>query len=784
MLSRSHFLIICGVFVAFAAGAWTRFAPQRLGGLASGGSSVTVDYQRDVEPILIEYCYDCHGDGMDKGEVALDAFENDQQLRDALELWQGVHHSVEALLMPPSNKPQPNDDDRAMITAWIESDVFNLDPARPDPGRVTIRRLNREEYRNSIRDLIGDVEFDPSAELPADDTGYGFDTIGDVLSMSPGLLEKYVMAADRVLSAAIRTEPPKPERIVVDSSEFRGMKHAGNGTGSLASQGTVGARVNLPRDGEYEVSITVGADHAGNELPKMHVKIPGAKDRVFEVKAQRQAPESHPQLLKSKKGERWIEMSFINDFYDPKNKNPQRRDRNLMIYRVEVSGPLNEPPPPPTKMHQEIFAAAPDDLPELQKARHIVQAFANRAWRRPATGQELDRLLKFVELAQTDGDSFEGGVKLALNAVLVSPNFLFRGEAQPDPDNPDRIQLIDEFSLATRLSYFLWSSTPDGELLNLAERGELRANLDSQIDRMLADSKSAALTRNFAGQWLQLRNLDLVTPDPKTYRGWNDDLRRSMREETERFFSEILTENRSIVDFLDADFTYLNETLAKHYGFGGVKGKEFRRVSLTEEQRQRRGGVLTHASVLTITSNPTRTSPVNRGAWVLENLLGTPPPPAIDDVPDLEETKKKAGKNLSMRQQLEIHREKPLCASCHSRMDPIGFALENYDGIGAWRDQDAGLPIDASGSLYTGEQFSGGAELRSILTEHKSKAFTRALAEAMLTYSLGRGVEYYDKPALNEITTQVGDDGYRFHALIHAIIDSIPFQYRRGEGMR
>lgn len=778
-MTRLKVIILSLILALFAAGAWTRFAPSKLGGIAK--STPQFNFENDIEPILIKYCYDCHGDGMDKGEVALDAFENRQQLLDAFELWQGVHHNIEGQLMPPGDKPQPSDEERAKLTAWIESDVFKLDPDNPDPGRVTIRRLNREEYRNSIRDLVGDVGFDPAAELPADDSGYGFDNIGDVLSLSPGLLEKYVIAADRVLSAAIRTEPPKPEQIRIDSSEFRGFKHASNGTGAMASQGTVGARIKLPRSGEYVVRILVGAEHAGDELPKMHVKIPGAKDRIFEIKAERSQPQYCEQNLKLKGGEGWIEMSFINDFYDPKNKNPQRRDRNLHIYRVEVTGPLNEPPPPPSPMHKAIFAVAPDGLPEREKARHIVQAFARKAWRRPVQPEELERLMEIVKSVMDDGGNHETGVKIALNAVLVSPNFLFRGEFQPDPDNPDQIRLVDEHSLATRLSYFLWSSTPDEQLLRLADRGELRENLDAQIDRMLADPKAEALTRNFAGQWLQLRNLELVTPDPKTYKAWNDELRRSMRTETERFFAAIVAENRSVLELLDADFTFLNDQLARHYGIDGVNGREFRRVSLTGPQRERRGGVLTQASILTITSNPTRTSPVNRGAWVLENILGTPPPPPIENVPDLEETRKKAGKNLSMREQLEIHREKPVCASCHARMDPIGFGFENYDGIGAWRDEDAGHPIDSSGELYTGEKFSGGSELRKILVEHKRQAFARALAEAMLTYALGRGVEYYDKPALTEITQKVERGDFRFHALIHAIVDSVPFQYRRGD---
>lgn len=775
-----RFIISGLVLAVFGAGAMYRYDVD-LPSLTSSES--TYSFFDDVEPILIDHCYECHGEGASKGGIELDAFASEEELVAALEMWEGVHHNIDAFLMPPSEKPPMEDSEREILATWIEQEVFKLDPKNPDPGRVTIRRLNREEYRNSIRDLLGNPNVDPSEDLPPDDTGYGFDNVGDVLSMSPGLFEKYAIAADRVLSSVIQTRPPEPGKVVVSpEDDFRGVRHASNGTGVLASAGAVGAKLQVPRDGEYKLRILAGADHAGNELPKMLVKFQGAKEREFQVKANREQPQYCEMSVKAQRGDRWLEMAFTNDFYDPNNKDPQRRDRNLHIFRAELIGPLNVKPPPPSPTQKALFNVAGPG-PEKDQARRIISKFARKAWRKPVSQEEVERLLQFVELAKSEGDTFEMGIKLALQATLVSPNFLFRAESQARPDDPGKIHKIDEHALASRLSYFLWSSTPDDRLLNLADAGQLRDNLDSEIDRMIADPKIRALTQNFAGQWLQLRNLDIVMPDPKTYRTWNHDLRDSMREETERFFSTILVENRSVLEFLDADFTFLNERLARHYGIGGVRGNNFRMVSLKDEDQSRRGGVLGHASVLTITSNPTRTSPVSRGNWVLENLLGTPPPPPLEGIPDLEETRKRAGKKLTMRQQLEMHREDPVCASCHARMDPIGFALENYDGIGRWRDQEEGQDIDPAGQLYTGEEFQGASDLKLLLAEEKGEAFAQNLAEKLLTYALGRGVEYYDQPALNEIHDHVSEQDFRFQSFLHAIANSVPFQYRRGESI-
>jgi hypothetical protein len=627
----------------------------------------------NVKPLLEEYCYDCHGGGAKKGGFALDIYPDEAALVKDRKTWDHVLNNVRNRVMPPEKKPQPTDAQRDLIAAWIESEVFKIDCNHPDPGRVTIRRLNRAEYNNTIRDLVG-VNFQAAADLPADDSGYGFDNIGDVLSLPPVLLEKYLAAAEKILNAAI-------------------------------------------------VSNDSAGSQAGKSVPTL----------------QKPAGEGEP--------------------------------------KAEMKSPANADPSALPESHKRIFVRQPTPETKKEVAREIIANFGKRAYRRPVTTGELERLVKLFEMGDRDGENFEKSVKLALEAVLVSPHFLFRGELQPDPDNSQSVHPISEFSLASRLSYFLWSSMPDDELLAQAERETLRKNLEAQVRRMLKDPKARALVDNFAGQWLQIRDLQLVRPDWEEFPEFDKPLRVAMQKETELFFEHILREDRSVLDFLDGDYTFVNERLARHYGFPNVKGDEFQRVSLKGTPR---GGVFTQASILTITSNPTRTSPVKRGKWVLENLLGTPPPPPPPEVPELSE-KKDAVLSGSLRQRMEQHREKPMCASCHARMDPIGFGLENFNAIGEWRGQDGKFPIDPSGQLVSGESFKGPAELRSVLLAKKKEEFVRCLAEKVLTYALGRGLEYYDKCAVNSIAKGLAENHYTFSALVLEVVKSVPFQMRRGE---
>ena len=602
-------------------------------------------YASDVKPLLVKYCYDCHGNGKRKGELRLDRFPDQAALLADRKTWSAVLDNVLGHVMPPRDEDQPGAVERETIKRWIEAEVLQCDGGRIDPGRVTIRRLNRTEYNHTIRDLVG-VDFQPADDFPADDTGYGFDNIGDVLSLPPLLLEKYLTAAEAILDQAIVTEPV-----------------------------------------------------AGQSLPESH-------RRIFFVQ-------------------------------------PAGTDRD-------------------------------------EVARRILERFVTRAYRRPATRQEVERLWQLGRRAGREGESFEGSIKIALEAVLVSPHFLFRGEFMPRPDNPDSIRPVDDFALASRLSYFLWSTMPDDELFKLAEKGRLRRSLPAQVNRMLQDPKSRALVVHFASQWLQLPKLTDLEPDAKRFPDFDGALRTAMLRETELFLEGILREDRSVLELLDSDYTYANARLARHYGMEAsperpFNGEEFQKVSL---RRTPRGGLLTQASILTLTSNPTRTSPVKRGKWVLENILGSPPPPPPPDVPELGEVKLQG----SLRQRVEQHRDNPLCASCHARMDPIGFGFENFDAIGAWREMDDGFPVEPGGELLSGETFKTPAELRTVLMEHKREEFLRCLAGKMLTYALGRGLEYQDRCAVDEIVAKLQRDQHRFSALVLAVAESVPFQYRRGDG--
>jgi hypothetical protein len=428
--------------------------------------------------------------------------------------------------------------------------------------------------------------------------------------------------------------------------------------------------------------------------------------------------------------------------------------------------------------HRHIFTCIPREGTTSECSRTIIADFTRRAYRRPVTRQELDRLAALAESARKQGDGFVRSVKIALQAVLVSPHFLFRGEFQPDPDNPKARRPLDDFALAARLSYFLWSTMPDDRLFALAEKKRLRKDLATEVRRMLEDPRSRQFVQNFGGQWLQTRNLELMLPDAQVFASFDSELRSAMRMETDMYFASLIAEDRSVLDLLAGDYTFVNERLARHYGMAGVQGPEFRKVSLKGTGRS---GVLTHASVLTITSNPTRTSPVKRGKWVLENLLAQAPPPPPPTVPPLDETTQAAA-GASLRQRMEQHRADPMCSSCHSVMDPIGFSLEHFDGIGAWREKDGTFPVDASGLLPSGEKFAGAEGLTRLILEKRRNQFVRCLAEKALIYALGRGLEYYDRCALDRITERVSRNHYRFSSLIMAVVESVPFQMRRGEG--
>ena len=1052
-------------FLPIAGLLWLALAPVASGaffGSPAAKDPAKLSYATDVLPLLKKYCYDCHADGAKKGGVEFDTYKSHADLLANRKLWEQTLVNIRSREMPPANKKnQPTLAEREVIQAWIDFEVFKSDCKNPDPGRVTLRRLNRAEYNNTIRDLVG-VNFRPADDFPEDDAGYGFDNIGDVLSMAPVLLEKYLTAADKILAQAI-VIPPAPnvrssrldtkaiegpvetyvgatgtmrmftkgvatmrfstvktgehrlrihaaERISgqesarmevrvdgklvqtisvngtlesptvvefavhlsagshslsfgllnpLDGPAGTGTKYSrglaielielfdpsegtefarptaqriaarhlkgGNGTTSPDAPrrvtGTKGltAKFSVARAGEHRLRLSTQTRHVAPEQTRMEIRVDGKPVTIIEVRGDPDLSHVAELPVQLSAGQHELSMALVNPYTTPKDARGRSQTRAFAVDWVEVVEPtpnavvrllpdlllvgynakqlgdgwvslnsveeddvafdfsaprageyalrtlawakptgsnamtltfmrdteilrqvkveadetapahyeakfrltagkhhlrvvvlrnkaglsaeeaakwktgkdqngtvnvhhleIEGPPEAAAEMlpesHRRIFSkrATKDTAPQV--AREVIGGFARRAYRRPVTPAEVERLMKLYELGQKNGETFEGSVQQALKAVLVSPHFLFRGELQPEPDNPKAVHPVNEYSLASRLSYFLWSSMPDEELFSLAERGQLRKNLEAQVRRMLKDPKSKALVENFAGQWLQLRNLALVQPDKKLFPTFDAKLRTAMQRETELLFEHVMREDRSVFEFLTADYTFVNERLAKHYGLAGVTGEEFQRVSLKGTPR---AGVLTHASILTLTSNPTRTSPVKRGKWVLENLLATPPPPPAPNVPELDDQKQLAG---TLRQRMEQHRANPTCASCHTKMDAIGFGLENYDGVGAFRTLDAGAAVDPSGELSATDKFKGPVELANLLARQKKEDFIRCMVEKMLTYSLGRGLEYYDRCAVKEIADGLAKRRNTFSGLVLEVVNSVPFQKRRGEG--
>ncbi len=691
--------------------------------------------------------------------------------------------------MPPDDRPQPSREEVGRLTQWIKSALKADDCGRTfDPGRVTIRRLNRAEYNNTIRDLVG-IDFHPADDFPSDDVGYGFDNIGDVLSMPPILMEKYLAAAELISEEAIVAASSAKGMVKTWNSETLGPSAGGSprGDGSLVltSESEIVVNYQFPRNANYVIRVRACGDQAGSDPARMSVRIGGKELKRFDVTAPSGKFQDFQFRQNLRGGPRRLSVAFLNDYYEPNAPDPKQRDRNLIVESIEVEGPLYSTGDPLPESHRRIIFTNPKAGSDVPRAAHaILERFAGRAFRRPVTEGELVKLMKLVDLAIQKGDPFERGVQLAIQAVLISPQFLFRVElglrgssTRVKTGDVMPAQLIGNFELASRLSYFLWSSMPDDELWRAALDGSLRSadTLEKQVRRMLRDPKAQALVDNFAGQWLQLRNLRSLNPDRGRFPTFDDKLREAMIHETELFFGAVMRGDSSILDFIDSDFTYVNERLALHYGIPGVKGEQFRRVKLKGRER---GGLVTQASILTVTSNPTRTSPVKRGKWVLEQLLGTPPPPPPPNVPVLTDDAKTLTA-ATLRLRMEQHRAKASCAVCHNKLDPLGFGLENFDAVGAWREQDSGLAVDSSGTLPSGESFRGPKELKTILKAH-TPDFARCLTEKLLTYSLGRGLEEYDRCAVEQIVKSLESNRYRFSALVLGIVKSDPFQKRRG----
>lgn len=822
-----------GCFVAVLGIAACRAAAQ-----ASADPSARAQaFHKTVGPILSNYCSDCHFDGSHKGNVALDQFKSDNQLLGDHDLWWLVLKNVRAGLMPPHKHDQPSAEEKQRLVDWIKYDAFGIDPSNVDPGRVTIRRLNRVEYRNTIRDLMG-VDYNTTEEFPPDDTGYGFDTVGDVLSISPLLLEKYMQAAQTIVKEAVPTVGKVPPERLVAGKRFHSK--AGDATAerlSFYKPAALTAQFRADRAGEYqfiiEVSVlgefdfdpgrcdlTLNADD--HKLLSQEFKWYDHKTLEYQAKATLDA------------GEHTLALDLKPVTPDAQRKN----SLYLKLDSVRVQGPMDPKFWKLTPNYSRFFpreeppASAAD---RLEYAKQVLRAFAGKAFRRPDFGElgravderTVDRLAKLAESVYSrPGRRFEEGVRQAMVAVLSSPRFLFRVEQPVADSSGERFPLIDEYSLASRLSYFLWSTMPDEQLMDLARRGELRKNLNAQLTRMLADPRSEQMVKNFVGQWLQVRDVQAINIDsrvvlaqdsgqgqelereiaefrkqlaerqknpnaprtrirrPRLFNAptieLDGQLRGSIQREVYAYFSHVVHEDCSVLELLDSHYTFLNERLAKYYGIKGVSGDRMRLVELPDDNP--RGGLLTMASTLMVTSNPTRTSPVKRGQFILDNVLGMPAPPPPANIPPLEASEaafKDKAHPPSFREVLEVHRSKPLCSSCHSRMDPLGLSLENFDALGLWRQTERGQPIDASGKLITGESFHDVRDLKRILKDDHKLDFYRCLTEKLLTYALGRGLGYDDVETVDQIVDRLDHADGRFSALLEGVIESAPFQRER-----
>lgn len=738
-------------------------------------------FHRQIAPLMQKYCNECHAGPEAKAEIDLARFRFAREALADPDTWELVYDMVDARRMPPARSPQPSDEEARMILEWIERYVFGVECGTVDPGRVTVRRLNRVEYTNTVRDLLG-IEIDFNDRLPADDVGEGFDNLADVLTITPLLFEKYLSCAEIALDRVLRVPSAPPSR-TVPSRDLKGGSPTSRGR-ILTSTGTIEAVLRVRQAGFYDVVVELTADQAGPEPARARLEIDDAIARDVTVRSEGDETELHRVRVRLSPGELRVKVTFLNDYYKPDAPNPEDRDRNLYVVQVRLIGPLVRLPEdelPPAHRALLVCQHKEDGEPHsLECARVILRRFATRAFRRPITHEEMERLLGLADRVLADGQSFEAALQVAMEAVMISPHFLYRVEIDPPTsDSEESVRPLNGFELATRLSYFLWSTMPDDELFELARTGRLTepAVLEQQVERMLRDPRSTQLVYNFGEQWLQLRNLYSFTPNADQFPEFDEELRQSMLQETRLFFETIMRENRSVLEFLDADYTWVNEPLARLYGIEGVSGPEFRRVRLNDP---RRGGVITQASVLAVTSNPTRTSPVKRGKWILETILGSPPPPPPPGAPPLGE-EVVTGKTLKER--LQKHRENPSCAVCHEEMDTLGFVLENFDPIGKWRTEDNGLPIDASGVLPGGVSVNGPTDLKRVLLDKKDQ-FVETLAKKLLVYAIGRPLRPADQCAVDEIVQYVRDHDYRFVSLIKAVVLSEPFRYRTVEAVR
>ncbi len=834
--------------------------------VATAATSELEVFKKDIQPILEEYCYDCHGNGFKKGGVQLDGFANDAALHDH-KLWLRALKNVRSGIMPPADEPGLPPEQAQKVAEWIKRGAFSLDPAKTDPGRVTVRRLNRVEYRNTIHELLG-VDYDTQKEFPADDTGYGFDNIGDVLTISPMLLEKYLDAAQEIVSSTVPVRPKALAENVITGTDFvtavgplPPVTLAPPAPPAEGQEAAPVPEIKRPLPVPSGKMLDLSYYTPSTATAKFHAVTAGVYKLNLDLRSVEKYVDEKFDLNRCHvtfkvDGESVLEQEFVRDeeerffkFSYERNWKPgdhtlvfevkpiapdheQNRQLRVRVASVTVQGPFDDKYWTKPASYDRFF---PREVPRSARARRayareLIEKFAARAYRRPVDAATIDPLVTLAEgFYSKPGNTFEMGVGQAMVAVLASPRFIFRDE-ETEPLRPGQVYpQIDEYSLASRLSYFFWSSMPDDELFKLAAAGKLRANLPGQLRRLLTDPRSAQFVRNFTGQWLQARDISSVQiepasiflrehPNPALEQAFADymkispipedkrtpeqnaamanaikvylaslavpkpkltyELRQAMQQETEMSFAYLLKEDRSLLEMIECDYTFLNETLAKHYGIPGVEGPAMRKVQLVPGSP--RGGILTQGTTLAVTSNPTRTSPVKRGVFILNAILGTPPAPPPPNIPALEDAASPEKiMQMTLRENLSLHATNPMCHSCHSRMDPLGLALENFNAMGAWRDIDMKHQVEPAGQLITGETFKDVQELKHVLATKHRRDYFYCLSEKMLTYALGRGLDYRDTDTIDQLVAQLEATNGRPSALLNGIVNSVPFQQRR-----
>ena len=758
------------------------------------------------QALVGKYCLSCHNGRARTAGLALDAVDVANVPKDAA-VWEKVIKKVRSGAMPPQGLPQPDEVGRRALISFLETTLDRAAAARPNPGRPALHRLNRVEYQNVIRDLLA-LDVDAVSLLPADDSSFGFDNVADVLGVSPVLLERYIAAAEKISALAVG-DAAYPATDTIHRVRFD-LTQTGHIDGlPLGTRGGTLIHDTFPLDGEYVIKPRLWRTNVGfiRGLAYPHqveISVDGERVQLVTIGTQEDyqtslmGPDNAVKIIEArmqtrvtlKAGPHAVGVTFVQKtgalpptLLQPylSTLDPVDSDGVPRFETVTISGPYRSTGPGDTPSRRRLFTCRPGkgatEAAEAACAKQIISALARHAYRRPVTDADVAPALTFYQTGRSRG-SFDDGVQLAVQRILSDPEFMFRAER--DPEGSPSPYRISDLELASRLSFFLWSSIPDDELLKVAAQGRLKdpAVLEREVRRMLADRRASALISNFAGQWLYLRNLRNVVPSKDEFPDFDDNLRQALQRETELLLEYVMKQDRSVVELLTADYTFVNERLARHYGIPGVYGTQFRRVPVTNDARR---GLLGHGSILTVTSQPNRTSPVLRGKWILDNLLGTPPPAPPALVPPLKDNNERE-RPLTMREQMEEHRANPACASCHKVMDPLGFALENFDGVGAWRSSDARVPIDPSTELADGTRIAGPSALRQNLVA-KPDVFVGTMTEKMLTYALGRGLEFYDMPTVRGIVREAGRSDYRFTSLVIGIVKSVPFQMRsKGAG--